>query len=565
MATRVLSIEIGKGVTNVVEMDYKAAKTKIYNCFSFETPQGVIRDGVVARNELFSSLFKTECAKYGIKTKKAVFVVSSSRLASRDVKVPLVKEKRLTEVVNASATDFFPVDMNQYHLVYKVLGKENTPEDKNYKLNVLAVPNDLTTCYYDMAKSLDLELVALDYVGNSIMQTVGKSFVTDTNAIVKVEEENTFVTIVKDGKVVLQRTLSYGVSDTINAVRDCGEFGNNLSYLDAVKVLSGKAVIRRFMNAEDTYKEEEDTDDRMKAARIEVTETLRYLIGNIGRVLEYYSSRNNNDQIASIALTGLGADFSGLSKLMSNELGQKAKVFQDFANASFTHADENASMNLNSYAACIGAGMAPLNLIPEKSALSKSKAEKRSSNGVGMLVAGIIIGVAGLAAAFALWFISYTAIQKVKLEQTKVQADIDRMKAEGVEDVYNEYNAAVTLNEQINMINDSTKSRSEDLVAFIEELEMKLPSDLLVLNFTATPTGVTMSIECGSKEIAAKTLMQLRTFESVDIVSSTGLNDATVIGEEVEESEEHPVTFTVDCVYKPFVEAEIEATEGGAN
>ena len=76
MATRVLSIEIGKGVTNVVEMDYKAAKTKIYNCFSFETPQGVIRDGVVARNELFSSLIKTECAKYGIKTKKAVFVVS---------------------------------------------------------------------------------------------------------------------------------------------------------------------------------------------------------------------------------------------------------------------------------------------------------------------------------------------------------------------------------------------------------------------------------------------------------------------------------------------------------
>ncbi len=562
MATRVLSIEIGKGVTNVVEMDYKVAKTKIYNCFSFETPQGVIRDGVVSRNELFSSLFKTECAKYGIKTKKAVFVVSSSRLASRDVKVPLVKEKRLTEVVNASATDFFPVDMSQYHLVYKVLGKENTPEDKNYKLNVLAVPNDLTTCYYDMAKSLDLELVALDYVGNSIMQTVGKSFTTDTNAIVKVEEENTFVTVVKEGKVVLQRTLSYGISDTINAVRDAGEFGQNLSYLDAIKVLSGKTIIRRFLNAEDTYKEEEDTDDRMKAARVEVTETLRYLIGNIGRVLEYYSSRNNNDQIANIALTGLGADFSGLSKLMSNELGQKVKVFQDFANASFQHADENASMNLNSYAACIGAGLAPLNLIPEKSAQAKANGEKKSSNGVGMLVAGIIIGVAGISAAFALWFISFTAIQVIKLEETVVQADIDRMKAEGVEEVYNEYNAAVTLNEQINMINNSTKSRSEDLVEFIEELEEKLPSNLLVLNFNATASGVTMSIQCDSKEAAAKTLMQLRTFESVDVVSSTGLNDTTVIDETAVEEEEYPVTFTVDCVYKSV---QLEETEGGAN
>ena len=39
MATKVLSIEIGHGLTRVVEMDYKAKNPKVYNYFTFETPK----------------------------------------------------------------------------------------------------------------------------------------------------------------------------------------------------------------------------------------------------------------------------------------------------------------------------------------------------------------------------------------------------------------------------------------------------------------------------------------------------------------------------------------------
>ena len=61
-----------------------------------------------------------------------------------------------------------------------------------------------------------------------------------------------------------------------------------------------------------------------------------------------------------------------------------------------------------------------------------------------------------------------------------------------------------------------------------------------------------MSIETDSKEAAAKTLMQLRTFESIEVVSSTGLTD------NLEEVAERVVSFTVDCVYKPV---ELEEAE----
>ena len=168
MATKVLSIEIGQGLTRVVEMDYKVKNPKVYNYFTFETPRDVVEDGMVKRSEAFTGLFKAECERRGIKTNQVVFSVNSSRIARRDAKIPFVKEKQIQELLDTSATDYFPVDMTQYHLVYSIVEKNAKGDDKGYRLNLLAVPNVLTASYFDFAQSLECHLLAVDYVGNSI-------------------------------------------------------------------------------------------------------------------------------------------------------------------------------------------------------------------------------------------------------------------------------------------------------------------------------------------------------------------------------------------------------------
>ena len=69
MATKVLSIELGKGLTRVVEMDFKVKNPKVYNYFTFETPRDVIDDGMAKRSESFVALMKAECEKRKIKTR----------------------------------------------------------------------------------------------------------------------------------------------------------------------------------------------------------------------------------------------------------------------------------------------------------------------------------------------------------------------------------------------------------------------------------------------------------------------------------------------------------------
>ncbi|MDD6186798.1 MAG: hypothetical protein PUB11_01925 [Oscillospiraceae bacterium] len=549
MANKILSIEISQGLTHVVEMDYKAKNAKVYNMFAFETPVDVIKDGIVRKNDTFTALFKAELESRKITTNKAVFVVNSPRIAVRDVVIPRVKENRIQAYIEANATEYFPIDTTLFHLVYKVTDKFQEEKRKKLRLSVYAVPNDITSAYYDMAQSLGLELTALDHVGNSVFEVIGSRMGSGTSAIAKIQETNTLILVVKDGKIDMQRIINYGVEDAIELVRDNPIFGENLTYADAIEVLSGKTVIRRTLDSSPTYVEEEDSSDAVRNARTRVTDSLRYLVAGIGRVLEYYLSRNPEEKFEEIALTGLGADFSGLSKLLSNELNQNVKVFHRANKIAVNRVIDGEVKFFNSYAACLGAGLNPMNLIRRTKTAKGEKAGLTISGERAYLI-GSAVCVLGIIGAIALGAVSYLRLNAVKTDIDKTNAHIQEMREKGVEEVYNEYTAVCTENEQINVIYDSTRSRSSDLVYFINELEEKMPSDFLALSFNATRSGISISCECESKESAARIIMRLRKFDSVEIVSTNGLQDSDTLRNH--DKGNGKVSFSVECIYKPI-------------
>ena len=95
MATKVLSIEIGQGLTRVVEMDYKVKNPKVYNYFTFETPKDVIDDGMVKRSDAFTGLFKAECEKINAsgsskEINSSFFSVEIMKASLSPVRIPLL-------------------------------------------------------------------------------------------------------------------------------------------------------------------------------------------------------------------------------------------------------------------------------------------------------------------------------------------------------------------------------------------------------------------------------------------------------------------------------------------
>lgn len=556
MATKVLSIEIGQGLTRVVEMDYKAKTPKIYNRFTFVTPKNVMMDGVIGNMDTFVSVMKTECENHGVRTNKVVFSVASSRIASREVNLPLVKgDSKIQEMLNINATDFFPVDMAQYHLAYKVLNKTTSGKEKKMDLQVLAVPNEITDSHLAFATACGFTVLAMDYVGNSVVQLMKEHIKEGVHAIVKIDEQSSMLTILKDGRTAFQRTTNYGINGAIEVAYRNPVFGTNLTYGEAIDVLCGKTCIRRYLNPEETYREEEDVDDETLKARIAVTNSLKGLVGSLNRLLAYYLDNHEDEKIESISLIGLGADFSGLSKLLTNELNQKVKVYRGDEDSKISKTVHDENMSVSAYVACIGAGMAPLNILPAEQAKAAKGGSKLSQKSVDATTAGVLVFVVCAVVAIGLAGTTLIGYFNAKSKVEKTEAHIAELEAQGLDTIYSDYIQATMLSSTLKETYAATLSRSEDLVEFIEELEEKMPSSIVIMNFYATPQNVSMSMTVDSKEAVAKTLLQLATFESIDVVNTSGLTES------VGETGESTVSFSVDLVYKAIGAEATEAVE----
>ena len=515
MAKRVLSMEIGQATTRVVEIDYMSKAPKIYQAFSLETPRDMVQDGVVSRNEDFLINLKAELRRREIKTDSVVFTVASSRIANREARIPLVKENKILPLITANAAEYFPVDMNQYHLVYNILGKIDTKEEKQYRLSLLAVPNDVTTSYLDLAHSLQMHIKAIDYVGNSIFQVVRQDFANGTNAVIKIDEHTSLVTIVKDGEIVLQRSVAHGVNGVIENMMELDVYGENLDYYGATKAFTTNHCIRRYLNVDVDYQEPEDTSDEIMMSRIMLTENLRYLIGNIGRILEYYVSRNDNEPIDSIELVGIGADFIGLDELLSNELGYNVQNY-DGLNMIKIMSTGYTDVTMHVLAACIGASMKPLQLLSP----DLMKGEKQQS-----LVIPFAFMIACLAIALALFLVGQIQVNNKEKEKTDIEKELDANQY--LKEIKENHEATMATRDTVIVYGDVEKDYNKQFVAFLEELEEKMPHSYQAIDIEADGAQILMKIDCATKEDLATIAQELYKFRTVIIT------DISKVAEEI--------------------------------
>lgn len=556
MALKVLSMEIGQATTKVVEMDYKVKNPKIYNVFTVETPPDVVQDGSITRNEEFIVAIKGELRRRMIKTSNIVFTVSSSRIANREARIPYCKEKNILPLIMANASDYFPVDMNQYHLVYNILGQVEGEEGrKEYRLSLLAVPNDVTTSYIDLARTLEMEIKAIDYVGNSVFQVVKEEFKEGTKAILKIDEFSSLVTIVNDGEIVLQRQVAHGLNQAVENLLETDLFqGEELTYASASRKFLDNKIIRPHLNL-DAGVSADDANEEDLMVKVMITENLRYMIGNIGRILEYFSSRNEGLKLTDVYLIGLGADYQGLPELLTNELGYNVKPYTGLDSMTVQNADTDAPMaSMRQIAACVGAAMHPLQLL----SADLLKGEKE----VNLLIPAVVtIALLGIAVVLA---IVGTIREKSAIKETE-RLDKKLHEYDYVAEVVDNYNQSKVTYGEVVVLKNGTSNWNNKLSAFIKELEEKMPVDFVASTFSVTDTTVTMGVSVRSKEEAAKVINQLRTFESVGLISSSGFTETvegeynTVVDEEgnaaqvlVPGSEYTVVSFTVNLTYSPY-------------
>ena len=565
MAGKVISIEIGYSLTRVCETDYKAKIHRIYKNFSILTPEGVINDGALMITPEYVESMKAALAENKMKSKQVVFTITSAKIASREVVIPFVKDNRIADVINANASDYFPVDLSQYQLAYSILGVlGETKGNQQYKLLVMAAPKALLSGYYDLAKALKLEVAALDYAGNSIYRVVKEECAQGTNLIIKSDERSTLVMVVQNGAISFTRNIAYGVDEAIQSVMDSLNWGQVDSVTKAMDILSQNICVVLQQETPEKQEKKETPDDLVieeiadepenpvtatpeQRAKEDVTNSIMPLIGSIARVVDYYVSHNTNTTIDRVLFTGLGADIQGLNQLLAQEINHPVEVLTQAAGWNFEKSFKTKAYG--AYLACAGATVAPLGFKANK---EKAGAKPGRSKGKidGAIIAYVVLG-AGIVASLGMIVSSTFSYGSALKENIELRSQTSELEA--IIPVYNEY--VTTYNDYIKVsaMYDVTRSNNDNFYELLEELEQRLPSDVSVVSLESNRDGVAINMDVPSKNEAAAAVEQMRLFDSLypDSVTVT-----SVTMTEEEETGSTTVNFTVTANYRSLTEQE---------
>ncbi|SHI86625.1 type IV pilus assembly protein PilM [Butyrivibrio fibrisolvens DSM 3071] len=676
---KVLSIEIGTTLTEIVEMDYKVRNPKVYKSLMISTPEGVLDEGMLYGYEHFADALKKMIKSKGFKAKKAIFSISSNRIASREVEIPYLKENQIRDYVLANATDYFPVDITEYNISYSILEHlQNEDGGKAIRINALAVPNELLESYREFAKEAGLELEAIDYDGNSLYQAVKKECGVGSQIVIKIDEKSTIVTVMKDGVQSLTRTVPYGIEEAVDTIIYSHIYSDNTSHSEAISYLRTVKCVNpafdmeayRKAKAEEKAKalaeaqaqaageggdsdsqdgagqnidgfgqgmdffgfngdgsesdgsgispdgsdafgssgadsgssdafgsgadgsgdafggsgtdsgnsvafgsgtadsgsyssagamsmdgsagsgvaviedEEEDVSPQLLEIREHVTFSFENLVSGLSTVLDLYYSRTKGQKIDRVLLTGIGGTIQGMDELITNTLDVPAQQIRSLEGIQLGKVFKSGIFG--EYIGCIGATIKPVDfLIKEK---------KVKNAGTDIVSIGRLVFIGCVGASVVMLAMSLPPYLDASNTNKTLRSQLQSVVS--IIPIYQKY----TLSKQAyEFVNDAYSQKDEPvahIVEFLEEMEEKMPADVLVSTINSDNDSISITMSVSTKEEAADVYQQFCTFKSLEYVTIENLTDETT------DAGDGLVTFTLVGVYAEKSEEDVEGEEG---
>ena len=512
---KVLTIDITNESITIVEVTASQKKqTYIHNALIFETPEGGYEDGYIRDKDLIGSTIREQLASNGITNKNAIFVLSSSKIVSREVVIPYVPDKKIPAIINSNASEYFPVNIEDYVVAHSVL-ETVVGEDgaKNRRVLVVAVPQQMLQTYYEVASVAGLTVQSVDYIGNAMLQLI-KTQTNDisTTMVVEIGGESTVLNIVKGDTLLLQRTVPYGINAVVAEVMESKE-------VDAATALTMLQTDRMITV---------DFDDDP------ITGAFRYLINNIGRVMDYYGSRNPDKPIEDVYLTGDGALIRGIDGLFKIQLNVATKVMDSLYNVKFDDKINTQIYNPVYLIGSIGAAMAPMGFL-----LKEQAAKKASQGATAIFVVILVLAIIGTGTGCG---IALVAKQAAKAGKQAVQRQIDEIK--DIEDIYNEYLQSQAEYNDMLTLYDSTKISNEYMMQFWNKLEECLPTNVNVKSISSSSDSVSIVMQSTDYDSIARLVVDLR---SVDCIQDAFI--AAIEQKDEDNSDAVVYEYTVTCNY----------------
>jgi type IV pilus assembly protein PilM len=522
-SNRVLSIDITNESITIVEITAAQKKqTYIHKVLIFETPEDSFDDGNIRDLNRLGGEIRSQLASAGISNKNAVFVMNSTKIVNREVVIPAVPEKKVAALINSNASEYFPVNNISDYVIANTVLEQFTDENgaKQQRVMAVAAPEMMVRSYYDLAAAAGLKVQDLDYIGNAMLQLI-KTQTTEqsTTMVIQLGAESTVLNVVNGDKLLLQRTVPYGTNPVVNVVMQ----EKGVDATTAMTMLQNERIITV------------DFDDN------EATGAFRYLINNIGRVMDFYASKNPDNPIDDVFLTGDGALIRGIDGLFKIQLNVSTRIMDSLYNVKF-----DPSIDLRIYSpvyliAPIGGALNPMGFN-----IGATGGKTVSSGSLAPFIAVPI--VCGLVAA-GLCFFFITKENQLKNDKAALERQIQEK--EYIEEIIAERDLAEARATDVDAMTASTYRLNEQALEFINELEAKTPSNIAISSFAASTESISIPGVASSYDDIADFIMNLKEIKCIEDVYVSSITQTLEVGAGATNASdgEAVFNFTLTCVY----------------
>ncbi len=477
MPNLMLGIEIGNSTIKLMEVSKSNNRILVENFALVNTPKGSVDNGIITDIDVIYSVISSALKEKRFRAKKAVMIVESSLVITRNIDVEKQNDKNIKQLIRMRSEEYLPVDTENHQFDFSVIKEFQDEDVKKLSILLVAVPNSIVYPMLNLASKLKIQVKGMTIPSDAV-----SNIFNDGEGVIVVDmgSKSTTATILNEGRAALGRYISVGLEEIKNE-RSATSKKSSIS-------LSGD-------DSNDEAAATTDTDDYFKP-QIESD-----IISEIDRLIQFYYSRKESKRIQKAYIIGGGASVGELTHYMKEALHIPVEKLtsigfvSDRSNQGF---DKVTPIFANLVGAINGLSGDSINLLP-KSYQDAQKIAVFVTAGVGLLVLECAI-FAGMFVVSPMYTIKS---QQSRLEQLTKEAQ-DEKYAEVLrleQDLETENNAISDWKANIGDLS-SEKFISEKL---LDRLVLKLPEGVTIDNLNVIAEAKTIKIT--GKTTASKALI----------------------------------------------------------
>ena len=382
--------------------------------------------------------------------------------------------------------------------------KDNKRGIRNIRVCVYAAPSSLVDSYYNLARLLHLDIVSLDYSGNSSYQLIRRQANKGINIFVQMNEKDTLVSILKDDILILQRNIGYGINmmldtllsqtyfkvtnreEALELLENTNLFAENTAgYSEDMTDITAADEVAAADELTQGNMTGEDNRQRERRVRENITEAMQYLTGSVARMIDYYKSNHKDEQPDTIYITGIGSRIQGIENFFTSEIGLVSSKMHKLMHTNGRKAAVQFGRYQGKFISCVGAILSPVDFIPKEMVKKKQR--------LSLIFAISFITFLCIAGSATMIYVARSDYEAAQNELAKLEQKLSELP--DVTLIYQQYDQAVQEQKGLEDFKAQLVTNNDQINNVILELEDKLPVGAKVNSVQFNEKTVSMSVK----------------------------------------------------------------------